>query len=286
MASISVEILKKLTILYVEDEDTIRKQASNVLKKLCKEVYLAEDGQKGIDTFLKYQDTIDIIISDINMPHMDGLEMCSNIKEIDSKIPIIITTAHTEENYMMKSMDLKVDKYIKKPLKMAELAKAIQDITSNHKKEQKLRENTSKLVTKSAEVLRAQIKLKADNVTNKDEIKRLSHINDQYISYFKTDKINHITDVSSKLLKLYGYKKENLVGREAAILLGENSNSSQLQKHLLETIRTKEFKSYEYEFKAIDGKYITCDMVVVPNYDEDMMVNGYTFYQDILDISY
>jgi len=286
MANINVEILKKLTILYVEDEDSIRMQTANVLKKLCKEVYLAEDGQKGIDTFLAHQSTIDIIVSDINMPVMNGLEMCTNIKEIDSKIPIIITTAHTEENYMMKSMELKVDKYIKKPLKMAELAEAIQEITSNHKKEQRLRDNTSKLVTKSAEVLKAQIKLKEDIVTNKDKIKRISHINDQYISYFKTDKINRITDVSTKLLRLYGYQKENLIGREASVLLGDNSNSSQLQKHLLETIRTKKFKSYEYEFKSIDGKFITCDMIVVPNYDEDMMVDGYTFYQDIIDISF
>jgi len=202
MANINVEIIKKLTILYVEDEDSIRMQTANVLKKLCKEVYLAEDGQKGIDTFLAHQSTIDIIVSDINMPVMNGLEMCTNIKEIDSKIPIIITTAHTEENYMMKSMELKVDKYIKKPLKMAELAEAIQEITSNHKKEQRLRDNTSKLVTKSAEVLKAQIKLKEDIVTNKDKIKRISHINDQYISYFKTDKINRITDVSTKLLRL------------------------------------------------------------------------------------
>jgi len=61
-------LFETLTALYVEDEDQIKSITYSLLKNLFKDIYLASDGQEGLDIFLKNKEQIDIIITDINMP--------------------------------------------------------------------------------------------------------------------------------------------------------------------------------------------------------------------------
>ena len=118
-----LDALKPLTLLYVEDEDSIRQNAIEYLSRYCKNVIEAKNGEEA---FALYQESKpDIIISDINMPKMDGLSLAKRIREVDTETPIIIVTAHTQTEYLLKAVELKLVKYIVKPMSSEKLHEAL-----------------------------------------------------------------------------------------------------------------------------------------------------------------
>ena len=114
-----------LTALYVEDELLVSNMVLGLLQKFFKEVMFAQNGQEGLDIYSQYQDKIDIIITDINMPKMDGLQMCSKVREIDQTIPIIITTAYNDKDFLHQAIELGVSKFVTKPMDMSLLLDSI-----------------------------------------------------------------------------------------------------------------------------------------------------------------
>ncbi|MBF0541120.1 MAG: diguanylate cyclase [Nitrospirae bacterium] len=113
------EILKNIKILYVEDEQKIRETLVKSLKRQTGEVIVAENGAMGLEMFNLHNP--DIVITDIRMPVMNGLDMARQIKAINCDVPLIITTGHNDEEFLLTSIDIGVDKYIKKPIYMEEL---------------------------------------------------------------------------------------------------------------------------------------------------------------------
>ena len=113
--------LKDITVLYCEDEDDLRNVTGEVIKQFTKEVHLAQNGKIGFETFLKYQDDIDLIVTDVNMPELNGLEMARKIKEINPNIPIIVATAFSNSSYLLEAIELGIDKYVLKPIDIKKL---------------------------------------------------------------------------------------------------------------------------------------------------------------------
>ncbi|MGE4295263.1 MAG: response regulator [Campylobacterales bacterium] len=103
-----------LSVLYVEDDEAIRSHLAQTLKLFFREVYVAEDGKKGLELFLERMP--DLVISDIQMPRMNGLEMARQIKSVSDRIPVLFTTAYSDERYFIDSIELGVDRYILKPI--------------------------------------------------------------------------------------------------------------------------------------------------------------------------
>jgi len=130
MNSEKIKILKKLNILYVEDDAEVQKQFEMVLKKVFLRVIVASNGEEGLNLFKENMNDIDFVISDVQMPKMDGLEMIEGIKNLSSDIPCILITSHGEFDYFMKANDLGVYRYIQKPLDVNELFEAINDFHS------------------------------------------------------------------------------------------------------------------------------------------------------------
>ena len=130
MSTKKIEPLKKLNILYVEDDAEVQKQFNNVLTKVFSKVLVASNGQEGLELFKTNEDSLDFVISDVQMPEMDGLEMIEEIKKINSDIPCILITSHGEFDYFMKANELGVYRYIQKPLDVSELFEAINDYNS------------------------------------------------------------------------------------------------------------------------------------------------------------
>lgn len=112
-----------LTLLYVEDDKIIRKNAVEYLGDYFKKVYEAKDGKDG----LKYYETYkpDIIMTDIEMPCLNGLEMAQKIRKKNKTIPIMISTAYTDTPYMLKAIELQLIKYIVKPISSKKLQEAL-----------------------------------------------------------------------------------------------------------------------------------------------------------------
>ncbi len=115
--------LKNLTILYVEDEEMIRQNAVEYLSRICDNVLEAKDGLEALEVYRKNRPNI--IISDIKMPKMNGLDMAKEIRKEDKETPIIIATAHTETNYLLQAVELQLIKYIVKPITSAKLQESL-----------------------------------------------------------------------------------------------------------------------------------------------------------------
>lgn len=121
------KLLNKINILYVEDEEEVRSLTVNVLSKFVKNLVEACNGKEGLEIFEKHNgefaeaEPFDLVITDINMPKMDGLSMLEAIGKIDRSVPSIITTAHNDADFLKKAINHRVRGYVSKPLNLHEL---------------------------------------------------------------------------------------------------------------------------------------------------------------------
>ena len=113
----------KYTLLYVEDEAPIRMVTTMFLEPYFKEVFEAQDGEEAFQIYQEEQP--DVIITDIEMPKFNGLDLCRKIRKEDRETPIIITTAYTSVEYLLEAVSLNLIKYLGKPLKEEELLEAL-----------------------------------------------------------------------------------------------------------------------------------------------------------------
>ncbi|WP_320036201.1 response regulator [Campylobacterota bacterium DY0563] len=109
-----IEKLKRLKLLFVEDETDLVEIITDTLQKLNANFLSAKNGQEALD-IIEANDDIDIIVTDINMPVMNGLVMIKELRDRGNSIPIIIMSAHTETDYINKAKELGVDNYLLKP---------------------------------------------------------------------------------------------------------------------------------------------------------------------------
>ena len=119
------DILKQVRLLYIEDDESIRTILSRGIKRRVKELEVAVDGKDGLEKFKEFKP--DIVITDIKMPVMNGLDMIRYIKQINPETPTIITTAHQEPELLLDAVELQVDGYIVKPIAKKELKKRLEN---------------------------------------------------------------------------------------------------------------------------------------------------------------
>ncbi|MDD5287486.1 MAG: diguanylate cyclase [Desulfuromonadaceae bacterium] len=130
------EFLKSLKILYVEDEEDTREQFGKFLTRISKVLITAEDGSEGLEAYR--EQSPDIIITDIHTPNMDGLDMVREIRKLDKSVPIIIMTAFEQIDYLKRSINMGVDKYVTKPVNGSELYETVLDCARRLLAEKKL----------------------------------------------------------------------------------------------------------------------------------------------------
>ena len=110
---------KNITILYVEDEPNVREMLGQFISRFCQTIYIAENGEEGLELYKKHP--VDIVISDIKMPKLNGIDMVEEMKKINSKQLVIFTTAHIDSEYLFKAIELQIDGYISKPVDLDKL---------------------------------------------------------------------------------------------------------------------------------------------------------------------
>lgn len=119
-----MEELKNLKILYIDDEEAIRTNAVEYLQFYCDNVYEAKDGLEGFKVYSEVKP--DIIISDIKMPILNGLELVRKIRTSDKSTKIIIATAFLETSYLLEAINLGLIKYLIKPITEEKLLPILQ----------------------------------------------------------------------------------------------------------------------------------------------------------------
>ncbi|WP_428023048.1 response regulator transcription factor [Arcobacter sp.] len=133
----------KIKILYVEDDEITRENGIEYLENYFVHIFEAKD---GLDALKKFEQiTPHIIITDIQMPKIDGLEFVKKVREKDKEVQIIILTAYSHKEYLIKAIELQLIKYLMKPIKEYELKSAlelcVQNLENNKSNIINLREN-------------------------------------------------------------------------------------------------------------------------------------------------
>lgn len=135
-----MNIKKQLSILYIEDDEIMALKLKSILEKIFYEVIIAKNGQEAY-TIFNDAHKIDLIISDINMPKMDGLQFLEKVREIDENIPFIFLTGRNESTKMLRAIELSITNYLLKPIDLDKLLLAIDKILEKKIKDQDLLEN-------------------------------------------------------------------------------------------------------------------------------------------------
>ncbi|RXJ55260.1 response regulator transcription factor [Candidatus Marinarcus aquaticus] len=108
-------ILKKSSILLAEDEDKLRESFKKVLLLYVEKVYTASNGEEALNLYKKHQP--DILITDLKMPIINGLDLIKLIREENEEIPIIVTSAYTDQTFLLESIKLSLVEYVVKPIR-------------------------------------------------------------------------------------------------------------------------------------------------------------------------
>ena len=116
--------VRKLSILYIEDELNIRINIKKTLKLFCENVFDVEN--ISIAKEILQKNRIDIIICDINLPDCDGIEFIKELRKTDKTIPVILLTAYTDKKYLLEATKLKLIDYLTKPIDFKSLNNALQ----------------------------------------------------------------------------------------------------------------------------------------------------------------
>jgi len=117
--------LNSLTLLCVEDDKTTQLVYASIFENIVKEIIFAADGQEGIEKFTSL--SVDIIITDCNMPVLGGIEMIRTIREMDQKIPIILVSAVEDVDIIIQALQLNVTNFLKKPVAASEVIQAVEN---------------------------------------------------------------------------------------------------------------------------------------------------------------
>jgi diguanylate cyclase (GGDEF)-like protein len=192
-----IEFTKTLKILYVEDNKEARVAFKNLLDNFFDHIVIAVDGSDGIEKFQK--DKFNLIISDIRMPKMNGLEMIKQIRTIQKNIPIVVATAHKESDLLIECIQNSVDGYLLKPINYKQLHQSMVKICEKIyyiKKNQEYESSLEELVKSRTQELE-QNQQKLLDMANKDPMTNL--YNRRYFH-----------DISVTLFKLAAREKSDL----------------------------------------------------------------------------
>ncbi len=132
-----------ILVLYVEDEAATREQVGRLLATHGFRLLTAENGREGLELFRNH--TPDIVITDIMMPHMNGLDMARSIREHSPDAQIIVITAFSDTNYLLEAIDIGIDRFVFKPVEFAKLLAAVQQCVTTISIRRRVREQAERI---------------------------------------------------------------------------------------------------------------------------------------------
>lgn len=237
-----IDFLKNVCILYVEDHKETQDKIYELLKNIFKKVYLASNGEEGLNLFIEKKDSIDIIVSDINMPSISGLEMLEKLRKKNHKIPLIYTTAYSDSNYLLNAIGLDVSGYIVKPFEIKELIEKIEEVVKKVNNRKNFKKQNEKL---------------KDYVDLIDKVAIIS----------KTDNKGTITFVNELFCEVSGYSKEELIGNSHNITRHPDMASS-IFKEMWESLNEGMVWTGKIKNLHKNGETYIFNATIFPNFGE------------------
>ena len=171
----------KISLLFVEDEEVARKAISEIIGRRVTDLFVASNATEALGIYKKRKP--DLVLTDIQMPGMDGLQMVEKIKQINPQVKIIMMTAYTDTNYLLKSIDLQVDGYIVKPVRKDKLLSTINKQADIILLEKKIKEQKQELI-KSEQKFRELADMLPQTIFEADIKGNITYVNKQGFASF------------------------------------------------------------------------------------------------------
>ncbi len=234
---------KKIRVLFVEDEEISRKKISDILTKENDiDLVTAKNGLEGLELYKEYRPHV--IITDINIPELDGLALSRTIKSINNNSKIIILTVQDDSKYLKECIKIKIDAFLTKPIDSEELLENIRALIQNIDLEKK-KNKLEKLL---------------------DEYKKTVDLS-SIVSI--TDTKGKIKYVNHKFEDISGYTKEELIGKPHNVIRHPDM-SKDIFRDLWETIKVAKKPWYgKIKNRRKDGSAYYVDTVINPILDEN-----------------
>lgn len=253
-----VQFFSKTKILYIEDNPEARIATLGILEEFFGEIYTAVDGKDGFEKFKENYEKIDLVITDINMPVMNGIEMIEKIKASGLKdIPILVLSAHNETEYFMDSIKVGINGYLLKPIDIEQFVVSLCQIAKAIKLKQELEKQSSLL-------------------------KQYQHIVDQSSIISKTDKRGIITYANEKFCKISKYTQEELIGKNHNIVRHPDV-PKEVFREFWHTIKDeKKIWQGVIKNRAKDGSAYYVSSTVGPILDKDGNIQEYIALRNVI----
>ena len=243
------ELLKDITVLYAEDSKMMRMQTTEFLEKYFKKVIVAEDGLEGYNKFVEHEKEIDIIVSDIVMPNMTGLEMVSKIRETHKHIPCLMATSIIDPEAFVTAIDLNVSGYIIKPVDYDKMLEKLKDI--------------------SLSIYQKQV------ISQKDtELKQYIDAINGVAIVTKTDLKGNITYANRMFTEVSGYPLKELIGSPHNIVRHPEVPTKAYEE-MWERIQSGKSWKGTIKNKAKDGTAYFVKSYVFPLFDDTNKIKEY-----------
>ncbi len=235
-----IKYSKDLKLLYVEDNEDAREMTTMILEDFFDSIIIAVDGEDGYNKF--QENDIDLIITDINMPKLNGLEMAGKIRELDDDVSIVVLSAHNEDSFFIDSIEIGINGYLLKPIDINQFCNLIYRVIQKFK-----------YITQSKSNL--YLLQEYQEATNSSSI------------VSKTNLKGIITFVNDAFCDISGYTKEELIGVNHNIVRHPD-NPKQIFKEMWQTIRDeKKIWKGIVRNRAKNGKSYYVDSLVMPILD-------------------
>jgi PAS domain S-box-containing protein len=272
------EVTKNLSVLYVEDDPYVLEQYTRFFRKFFNHVNTAVDGKEALDKYDQYKKennkNYDLIISDITMPNMTGIELSENILKKEPTQQILIVSAHNESSYLQSLMDLGVHNFIHKPMSMDSMIKVLDKICTYINKQKANKEKVERLentIKKLKEDYENSIK---DKLTYEEDMFGLYSLLETYEITSLIDKDGEIIETNTKFESISGYKKQELLGMNFDFFRDEEQSKQIWDAIKNSNIFRGEIKNHK---KDSDEEYWT-DVILVP-----MVRDGHIFGYKIIE---
>ncbi len=238
---LDLSFLSNLSILYVEDHQSTQEELGRIFKTFFKNVFIASNGEEGLQLFNNKKDEIDIIISDINMPNLSGIEMLKQIRIDNKDIPVIFATAYSESKFLLDAIKLNTAAYILKPYDVEDMILKIQQITKDVE--------NSKLV-------------KLQQV----ELEQYISVIDKVAIISRTNKKGVITFVNQRFCETSGYTKDELLG-EAHNIVRHPEMPSQIFQTLWDEIKVGKMWQGKVKNRAKNREPYYVNATIIPRFN-------------------
>jgi len=234
---------KDYSVLYAEDNDKLRDNVNRLLNKFFTDVDVTEDGKSALQLFNKKN--YDIVITDIKMPNMDGIELAQNIKKINHETKVIIMSAFDDREYLLNSIELKVFRYLKKPVSINEFS----DIIDKAIKEIKQEKNLDIFNNNLKNVFNYQSSIV---VMLKDSTPVFA--NQMFLDYFNVKDIEEFLDKHENLSEIFLEHDGFLYQRDDNDWFEELKNNAQRLYNVKLLSKDGEYKHFILKYQAIPDK--------------------------------